>query len=56
MELRCICDYNSIEVFIQKGTHVFSNIYFLPEECVDVSFVNSSPETVDYSYYRLGKS
>lgn len=55
LELRFICDYNSMEVFIQKGRMVFSNIYFLPEECSGISFVNSGPEPVEYSYYRLGK-
>lgn len=50
---RCILDTCSLEVFINDGQAVFSNIFFVPAEHDEISVHNNLSEDVKFTFYKM---
>lgn len=50
---RCILDTCSLEVFINGGQAVFSNIFFIPIEHDEISVYNSLTKDVEITFYKI---
>jgi len=53
LNLRCILDNCSLEVFIDEGRYTFTNTFYAPEEAGAVMFSADTPLSVKYSCWHI---
>jgi len=56
LELRCLLDTCSLEVFINGGKYSFTNTFYTPQDAADILFESDGTIIFDYESHHLGKA